>query len=63
MYKELQVVKAAQDLSSTVLEGCIGTVVYVHAGYPQAYEVEFVNEENVTIDIVTVLDKDITDIE
>ena len=59
MYKELQVVKAVKDLSGTVSEGCLGTVVYVHAGYPQAYEVEFVGKENTATDVLTVMDSDI----
>ena len=63
MYKELQVVKAVKDLSDIVSEDCLGTIVYVHAGYPQAYEVEFVDKDNATIDVVNVFDMDIAGVE
>ena len=39
MYEEFQIVKSTKKLSCKVLEGCFGTIVYVHSGYPQAYEV------------------------
>ena len=56
-YKELQVVKAKRVLSEKVPEGCVGTVVYVHSA--KAYEVEFVNSEGATLEVLTVEEKDI----
>lgn len=63
MYEEFQIVKSTKKLSHKVLEGCIGTIVYVHSGYPQAYEVEFCDLENETIDVLTVTEDDITSVE
>lgn len=56
-YKELQIVKTKRALSEIVPEGCLGTVVYVHSA--KAYEVEFVDNEGDTLEVLTVEEKDI----
>ena len=59
MFKEYQVVKATKDITSNVKEGCVGTIVYIHQYPNEAYEVEFVDENNDTIDSLSVNAKDI----
>ena len=57
--KELQIVKATKDLSDKVKNGCIGTILYVYSGERKGYEVEFVNADYETLDVLTVGEKDI----
>lgn len=57
--KELQIVKATKDLSDKVKRGCIGTILYVYFGKSRGYEVEFVNTDYETLDVLTVGEKDI----
>jgi len=59
MFKEYLVVKATKDITSNVKEGCVGTIVYIHRYPDEAYEVEFVDENNDTIDLLSVNAKDI----
>lgn len=59
MYEELQVVKAAKKLSDKVEPGCIGTILYIYSGERRGYEVEFVNDDHETLDVLTVGEKDI----
>ncbi len=59
MLEEYQVVKATRDITSNVKEGCIGTIVYIHQYPSESYEVEFVDENNDTIDLLSVNAKDI----
>jgi hypothetical protein len=60
MIKEYDIVYAVRDISKDVLKDCKGTVLIVHQRSPSAYEVEFVNENLQTIDVLTVNDEDIT---
>ena len=57
MYKELQVVKAKKSLSPRILEGCLGTIVYVYSD--NSYEVEFVDSEGDTLGVIYAEEKDI----
>lgn len=59
MYEELQVVKATKNLSDKVKIGCIGTILYVYFEEKRGYEVEFVNADYETLDILTVGEADI----
>lgn len=59
MMKELDVVSACKDLSKKVKKGCIGTIVYVYENPSLAYEVEFFDDENNTIELITVVKDDI----
>ena len=52
-------VKSTKELSDNVPKGCVGIIVYVHSGYPQAYEVEFVNTNNETLEVLIVSENDI----
>lgn len=63
MYEELQVVRATKKLSDNVEIGCIGTVLYVYSGESRGYEVEFVNDDYETLDVLTVGEKDIEIVE
>ena len=59
MYEELQVVKATKNLSDKVKIGSIGTILCVYFGESRGYEVEFVNADYETLDVLTVGEKDI----
>lgn len=63
MYEELQVVKATKNLSDKVKMGCIGTILYVYFEEKREYEVEFVNADYETLDILTVGETDIEIVE
>lgn len=52
MIKEFDVVRAKRKLSNYVEAGTEGTVVIVHNSVD--FEVEFVNQEGITLDILTV---------
>lgn len=59
MIKEYDVVKAKKDLSDTVLQGCRGAVVLVYQEPELGYEVEFIDNEGDTLDVLTVFPSDI----
>ncbi|MEG1466444.1 MAG: DUF4926 domain-containing protein [Hafnia sp.] len=59
MIKEYDVVKATRDLSGTVLQGCMGAVVLIYKEPTLAYEVEFVDSEGDTLDVLTAYPADI----
>ena len=63
MYEEVQVVKATKNLSDKVKMGCIGTFLYVYFEEKRGYEVEFVNADYETLDILTVGETDIEIVE
>jgi hypothetical protein len=54
MIKEYDVVKAAKNINEIVSIGCIGAVVMVFDKPTIAYEVEFFNDANETIAVLTV---------
>ena len=59
MLNENDVVKAKRILSEKVLMGCIGTVVMVYQNPSLAYEVEFIDGDDNTIELLTVQPSDI----
>ncbi len=60
MYEELQVVRAVKKLSDKVELGCIGTIVCIYIeGSNKGYEVEFINDDYETLDVLTVTEGDI----
>ncbi|MGE7274887.1 DUF4926 domain-containing protein [Brevibacillus panacihumi] len=59
MFQEYDVVKSIRHLSEKVLKGTIGTILMVFDSSPNQYEVEFVDEENNTLEILTVIEGDI----
>jgi hypothetical protein len=59
MIKEYDIVESLYDLSDKVLKGYRGTVLIVYSDFPNAYEVEFVSDTSVTIDVLTVKADDI----
>ena len=56
-FEEYDIVKSTQVITERIVAGTIGTIVIVHNVTPGVYEVEFVNAEGETIDIITVGDK------
>jgi hypothetical protein len=52
-YDVVILIKALPGTSVPVLT--VGTIVHVHDGESQAYEVEFVDENHQTIDVCTVI--------
>ncbi|WP_113628154.1 DUF4926 domain-containing protein [Pectobacterium peruviense] len=59
MIKEYDVIKAKKDLSDTILKGCKGAVVIVYQEPVLGYEVEFIDSEGNTLDVLTVYPDDI----
>lgn len=59
MYKEYDVVKAIRDINDKVPKGSKGVVLIIYTATPPQYEVEFVDEEGYTLDVLTVHERDI----
>ncbi len=59
MINEYDVVKAKRSLSPKISKGCRGAVLMVFDEPSLAYEVEFVDEIGVTIDVITVYPNDL----
>lgn len=59
MIEEYEVVRAKKDLSHAVQKGCIGAVVMIYQEPTLGYEVEFVDTEGNTLDVLTVYPDDI----
>ena len=59
MLNEYTKVQATRNLSSNVLMGYQGTIVFVYNDPRLAYEVEFFDDEGYTLDVLTVLPSDI----
>jgi hypothetical protein len=57
LFKELDVIKAKRKLSPFVGYGTLGAIVFIHGG--NHYEVEFVDDEGQTLDLLTVNKDDI----
>lgn len=52
-------VRANKDLSKSVLKGCIGTIVMIYNKPRLAYEVEFFDNDDDTLELLTVEKEDI----
>ncbi|WP_199141896.1 DUF4926 domain-containing protein [Pedobacter sp. ASV12] len=63
MIKKYDIVKAIKTLNDKVFEGCKGTVLIIYPDFPLAFEVEFVDEMNETLDVLTVKADDIVKME
>jgi len=59
MINEYDVVQAKRNLSQSILKGSRGAVLMIFDEPNLAYEVEFVDEEGETIDIITVYPNDL----
>jgi hypothetical protein len=60
MFADNQAVKLTKDLPESNLKaGARGTVVYIYEGTPAAYEVDFVDDEGITIALLTMQETDI----
>lgn len=59
MYKENQIVVSKRNISSNVYVGCKGVIVFVYSKPKEAYEVEFVDDNGKSIEIITVMREDI----
>lgn len=59
MFQEYDVVVSIRNLSEKVLKGTTGTILMVFDSSPNQYEVEFVDEQNNTLEILTVIEIDI----
>jgi len=62
MLNEYDIVFATKDLSQVVKQGCSGTVVMVYNDPQLGYEVEFFDDMNDTLDVLTVEPNDISGI-
>ena len=54
MFKEYDVVYANDDISELVKKNTVGVILMIFEGKPIHYEVEFVDENKSTIDVLTV---------
>ncbi|MEB5705643.1 DUF4926 domain-containing protein [Pantoea anthophila] len=59
MIKEYDVVESTKVLSDSIAAGCKGAVVMVHTEPTLGYEVEFVDDNGETLDVLTVYPDDI----
>lgn len=59
MIKENDVVIAKRNLSNAIMKGCKGVVVMKYLKPRLGYEVEFVDKNNETLDVMTVYPDDI----
>jgi len=59
MFKEYDVVVAVKQLNDQIKKGATGTILIIHPSKSPAYEVEFVNAEGETLDVVTVIEEQI----
>jgi len=59
MFREHAAVQAVKKLSAQVLPGCKGTIVFVYTNPRLAYEVEFFENNNNTLAVLTVSPDDI----
>ena len=60
MFKENDFVEANRDLSNRVLKGDKGTIVLVYQKPSLAYEVEFIDIQGDTKELLTVQPEDVT---
>lgn len=56
MFKEFDVIKAKRKLSPFVEHGTLGAIVFIHGDH---YEVEFVDEQGESLELLTVNKDDI----
>jgi hypothetical protein len=59
MFKELDVVKANRKINGNLPEGTKGVIHQVYLNNPNFYLVEFVDDENYTISILEVDERDL----
>ncbi|QAA81967.1 DUF4926 domain-containing protein [Aequorivita sp. H23M31] len=60
MFKLYDVVKSKKEISEDIPIDTLGTIVMVYNEFtPIAYEVEFINDEKGTINVVTVVEDDL----
>ena len=52
--KEYDVIRALVDLTESVKKGTLGTILLVYPDFPTSYEVEFVDNNGETLEILTV---------
>ena len=56
---EYDIVKAKRPLSDKINQGTIGTILIVYEGVPPQFEVEFVNDDMESIEVLTVSGTDV----
>jgi hypothetical protein len=61
--KEYDIVKSVRDLDDKIPKGCRGTILIAFTDFPNAFVVEFVNESNETLDVLTVQAKEIVQVD
>ncbi len=63
MIKKYDIVESLKALNDKVSKGCKGTVLIIYSDFPPTFEVEFVDEMNETLDVLTVMENDLIKIE
>jgi len=59
MIREYDVVITTKDINGKVLKGMRGAVLIVYDAKPLQYEIEFLDEDGYTIDVLTLSENDI----
>lgn len=59
MIREYDVVITTKDINGKVLKGMRGAVLIVYDAKPPQYEIEFLDEDGYTIDVLTLSENDI----
>jgi hypothetical protein len=59
MIREYDVVITTKDINGKVLKGMQGAVLIVYDAKPPQYEIEFLDEDGYTIDVLTLSENDI----
>ena len=59
MFQEYDVIIALHDINADVPKGTIGTVLLVHFDIPSKYEIEFIDEQGNSLDVLTVQESEI----
>ncbi|WP_196607460.1 DUF4926 domain-containing protein [Pectinatus frisingensis] len=59
MIREYDVVITTKDINSKVLKGMRGAVLIVYNAKPPQYEIEFLDKDGYTIDVLTLSENDI----
>ncbi|GLR08691.1 DUF4926 domain-containing protein [Mixta theicola] len=58
MLKEYDVVKAKKELTKKVLKNCTGAIVLIYQEPTLGYEVDFVDNQGDTLEVLTVYPED-----
>ena len=59
MFNEYDIVRAKRNINKNVPKGSEGTILIIYPSTPAQYEVEFMDKEGNTMDVLTVKENDV----